>query len=319
MKTLFNSKIDRRSLLKYGGGAAALALAAPAFITSSRAATTLRLAVPDPADSSVGRASRGGVSQVAIAAPALRAGPCPLLPPIASIQRLAFAQAAPEAAAFRLGMGFEILHEIDRAVTPGMLFGMSARGFALNLETIETGLAQIIIDEAVSGAQKDALERILKGEETEEAATHWWVFHAMSDTQHETLVRPIEFEVDIDARTARVSIPGVRQSTGEPIRNPVDGGEHRIRIQIPDGIEFEVAEIGSVTASANAAIRKVTSLLRKLVGLGPDQEARKQDRPRIRANDATRNSERAYGAYPVSGGGKAFGQTPHFDAPGRNE
>ena len=57
MKTLFNSKIDRRSLLKYGGGAAALALAAPALVTATRAATTLRLAVPDPAGSSVGRAA----------------------------------------------------------------------------------------------------------------------------------------------------------------------------------------------------------------------------------------------------------------------
>jgi hypothetical protein len=87
-----------------------------------------------------------------------------------------------------------------------------------------------------------------------EAATHWWVFHAMSDTVYDTLIKPIEFEADLETRIAKVIIPGVVQATAEPIRSPVDGAEHRVRIDIPDGIEFEFAEMGSGTTLASGDI-----------------------------------------------------------------
>ena len=113
---------------------------------------------------------------------------------------------------------------------------------------------QAIIDERADTAQREALTKVLHGEETDEAATHWWVFNAMSSTVHEPLFKPISFEVDIDARTARVEIPGVLESTGRPIRAPHDGSEHRVRIDIPHGIEFELAEIGSASTKAIGAI-----------------------------------------------------------------
>ena len=116
------------------------------------------------------------------------------------------------------------------------------------------GALQAIIDERADEAQRAALATVLYGGETDEAATHWWVFHAMSSTVHEPLFKPIEFEVDIEARTARVAIPGVLESTGRPIASPATGEEHRVRIDIPDGIEFEFAEVGSATTSATAAI-----------------------------------------------------------------
>ncbi len=116
------------------------------------------------------------------------------------------------------------------------------------------GEMQAIIDESADAAQRDALIKILHGEETDEAATHWWVFREMSETVHEPLVRPIEFDVDIEARTANIRIPGVLESTGRPIKGAA-GEEHRIRIDIPDGIEFTFAEVGSVTTKATGAIK----------------------------------------------------------------
>ncbi len=119
------------------------------------------------------------------------------------------------------------------------------------------GELQAIIDERADAGQRQALETVLHGGETEEAATHWWVFRAMSDTVHPTLFRPVEFEIDIDARKAKVRIPGVIESTGSPIRpDHTSDAEHRVRINIPDGIEFEVAEIGSAesTTGDDAAI-----------------------------------------------------------------
>ena len=117
------------------------------------------------------------------------------------------------------------------------------------------GEMQVIIDERANAQQREALAKVFQGEETAEAATHWWVFRKMSDTVHPTLFKPIAYEVDIDARMARVSIPGVLESTGTPIRSPVSGQPHRVRINIPDGIEFEVAEIGSATTRGTAAIK----------------------------------------------------------------
>jgi hypothetical protein len=116
------------------------------------------------------------------------------------------------------------------------------------------GELQAIIDESANAAQRDALNRILRGEETEEAATHWWVFRAMSDTVHDSLYAPIDFEVDMENRTARARVPGVLDSTGRPIVSPATGAEHRVQIRIPGGMEFELAEMGSLTATVTGAI-----------------------------------------------------------------
>lgn len=115
------------------------------------------------------------------------------------------------------------------------------------------GEMQVIVDELATPAQRDALLRVVTGEETDEAVTHWWVYRAMSSTVHEPLVRPIAYQVDLEARTARVSIPGVLESTGRPIAG-AGGQPHRVRIEIPNGIEFERAEIGSATTTASGAI-----------------------------------------------------------------
>lgn len=116
------------------------------------------------------------------------------------------------------------------------------------------GEFQVIIDERATEEQRAALDVVLHGGETDEAATHWWVFHEMCDTVHPTLYAPIELEVDIEARTGRLVIPGIVESTGRPIRNPVDGAEHRVRIDLPDGIEFEIAEVGSASTTATGVI-----------------------------------------------------------------
>jgi hypothetical protein len=116
------------------------------------------------------------------------------------------------------------------------------------------GTMQIIIDERADAAQRDALVKILTGQETDEMATIWWVLAAMCPNKLEPLFRPIEFAVDVEARRGRVSVPGLLEIVGEPIRNPVTGAEHRVRIDLPDGFEFHIAEIGSATTYSTAAI-----------------------------------------------------------------
>lgn len=116
------------------------------------------------------------------------------------------------------------------------------------------GRMQLIIDERADARQRDALVKILSGQETEDMATVWWVFGTMSPNKLPPLFRPIAFDVDVEARRARLDIPGLVAAAGEPIRNPVTGAEHRVRIDLPQGFEFAQAEIGSGASRTSGAI-----------------------------------------------------------------
>lgn len=109
------------------------------------------------------------------------------------------------------------------------------------------GEAQVIIDENTTEAQQKAVVALFKGEETEPSATIFNVFSGTIDTYHEPMVSHIEFEADIEARTGRISVPGVVDGQGEPIRNPVSGEPHRARVTLPQGFEYHEAEYASST------------------------------------------------------------------------
>jgi len=117
------------------------------------------------------------------------------------------------------------------------------------------GTMQVMVDERADARQRDALLKILYGQETEEMATGWWVFSAMCPNKLEPLFLPIELEIDVDARRGRLAIPGLVETVGEPIRNPVTGAEHRARIDLPQGFAFRIAEMGSGTTKATGAIK----------------------------------------------------------------
>jgi hypothetical protein len=116
------------------------------------------------------------------------------------------------------------------------------------------GTMQVIVDERADSRQREALRKIIHGEDTEEMATMWWVYSAMSPKKLETLYKPIDFTIDVEKRTGHMSIPGIAEMTGEPIRNPVSGAEHRARIDLPHGFEYTVAEMGSASSSVKGPI-----------------------------------------------------------------
>jgi len=117
------------------------------------------------------------------------------------------------------------------------------------------GTMQLIIDERATAAQRNALERIMTGQDTKEMSTMWWVYAAMSPTKLPTLYKPIDISIDVDGRRASVKIAGVVESASEPIRNPITGAEHQARIQLPHGFEYDVAEIGSGRTSATGDLK----------------------------------------------------------------
>jgi len=106
------------------------------------------------------------------------------------------------------------------------------------------GEAAVVIDERANDSQRAALLRILTGQDTEPGATIFQVFSTTFEKLHEPIFAPIDFEVDIDGRKGRLIVRGVTEGRGEPIKNPVTGAEHRVRIDIPDGFEYSLAEIG---------------------------------------------------------------------------
>lgn len=116
------------------------------------------------------------------------------------------------------------------------------------------GEMQIIIDESATEEQRDALQTIMTGGDTREMATMWWVYSAMAPNKLETIYKPIESEIDIEARVGRFVIPDVVEVDAEPIKNPVTGAEHRARIDLPHGFEYRLAEIASGTARTSGAI-----------------------------------------------------------------
>lgn len=117
------------------------------------------------------------------------------------------------------------------------------------------GQAAVIIGEEATAPQREALLRILSGQDTEPGATIFQVFSATFDKMHEPVFAPIDFDVDIDARKARVNVPGLVEGRGAPIVNPVTGAEHRARIDIPDGFEYTIAEMGRGWSTTSGAIQ----------------------------------------------------------------
>ena len=95
----------------------------------------------------------------------------------------------------------------------------------------------------------------MTGGDTAPMATVFAVFASTITTMHEPHFVPVEFDVDVEGRKGRLRIPGHLEMDGEPIHSPVDGSEIRAQIHLPDGFEYEVAEVGSGASRAIAPMQ----------------------------------------------------------------
>ena len=116
------------------------------------------------------------------------------------------------------------------------------------------GEMQSIIDERANEDQRRALIAVLQGEGSEPGTMMLQIYRAMCPTVQQPPFKPIELVADLDARTARLVVPGVVETTVEPIKNPVTGADHRAQINLPFGKEFNVAEVASGTTKATGAV-----------------------------------------------------------------
>lgn len=116
------------------------------------------------------------------------------------------------------------------------------------------GQAQAIIDERATQAQREGLLAILSGQNSDEG-TLFNIFSLIVTTMHAPVFAPVHVEFDMDARLARVVIPGVLETDVEPIKNPVTGAPHRIQVLMPEGFEHREGEVASANIHSSGAIR----------------------------------------------------------------
>lgn len=116
------------------------------------------------------------------------------------------------------------------------------------------GTQQLIVDAGATPEQRDAVQAIVRGDDCETGANFFQVFNSTMTTTLDTLSLPIEFDCDVEERTARVAIPGLVESKGEPIRNPITGATHRAQVTLPHGMEYHTAEYASGTTKATGEI-----------------------------------------------------------------
>ncbi|MDN7929972.1 DUF1326 domain-containing protein [Burkholderia metallica] len=116
------------------------------------------------------------------------------------------------------------------------------------------GKCQPIVDERASPPQRDAVLKIMTGQDTDPFATMFAVFASTLEQAFDPIFAKIDFDVDVDARRGRIHVDGVFDVAGDPILNPVTGDEHRVRIDLPHGFEYELAEIGSGTSRSQGNI-----------------------------------------------------------------
>ena len=116
------------------------------------------------------------------------------------------------------------------------------------------GKCQPIVDERADENQRQALLTIMSGEDSEPGRAMFNVFASTVSEFFEPAFRKIDMDVDVDARRGHIHVDGFIDITGEPIRNVVTGREHRARIDLPDGFEYTLAEVGSASSKTQGPI-----------------------------------------------------------------
>lgn len=116
------------------------------------------------------------------------------------------------------------------------------------------GEAIAFVDERADDQQREALLRIMTGQDTDPFATMFAVYASTVTTMNDPVFAKIDLELDVDGRRGRIFVKDYIETVGEPIRNKVSGEEARAQIVLPDGFEYAVAEIGSASSRTGGPV-----------------------------------------------------------------
>ena len=121
---------------------------------------------------------------------------------------------------------------------------------------VHEGNGEVIafVDRRANEAQRDALLRIMTGQDTDPFATMFAVYASTITTMHPPVFTDIDLELDVDGRRGRIHVDNFIDTTGEPIRNKATGAETRAQIVLPNGFEYTVADIGSASSRTSGPV-----------------------------------------------------------------
>ena len=120
------------------------------------------------------------------------------------------------------------------------------------------GEAIAFVDQNADEAQREALLKIMTGQDTDPFATMFAVYASTVTKMNPPVFTAIDLELDIDGRKGRIFVKDYIETTGEPIRNKVTDAEARAQIVLPAGFEYSVAEIGSASSKTGGPVRVET-------------------------------------------------------------
>lgn len=104
------------------------------------------------------------------------------------------------------------------------------------------GTRQLVIDESATDSQREAIKAMESGAH---GGPYFEIFKSVLPHEREAVTAPISFDVDREGRTATVRVGSLGELHIVPIKNPVSGVAHRVRIDLPNGFEYKQAEIGN--------------------------------------------------------------------------
>lgn len=117
------------------------------------------------------------------------------------------------------------------------------------------GRQLVVVDERADADQREALRKIIQGEAGEPGSNHFSVFGSTCTEKLDALYLAIDFEVNLEARTARMNIPDLMETVGSPVVNEMTGDEFHIALARTVGsFEFTYAELGQGNSTVQGAM-----------------------------------------------------------------
>jgi hypothetical protein len=104
------------------------------------------------------------------------------------------------------------------------------------------GTFQPYVDQRSTLEQREAILTIMSGK----AGNAWYeVLASVISRVLEPKFLPIEFEFDLERRHARIAFGSEMLTTTEPVKNVATGKDHRVRLDMPEGMEYRHPEIAT--------------------------------------------------------------------------
>ncbi len=116
------------------------------------------------------------------------------------------------------------------------------------------GEAQAIVDERASPEQREAILKILSGQDSEPGATIFQVFSTTIVKMHDPVFRRINIKADMKSCDGEIHVPGMLDVATTAIRNPITGAPHHAKVSLRSGFEYSEAEYASGKAKSAGPI-----------------------------------------------------------------